>query len=211
MNFGDAQTYVLDRLQIPATDAAKVTQVKNLLNLEVARVNADYNLTVTSAATTVLANTGLIVLPADFQKLVTFRQTTVVLEILDELNFAMRQADIAAGTASAVSNPPTTGVFRSPLTIATLPIPTSNVAGTLVYVQRPATLSSNATDLPIPVEFHDLICEVVVRRMALTEGEPAIAQIANDLALELRAHLEELITQQPGQSSWAIPLHGYTV
>lgn len=212
MNLGEATTYVLDRLQIPSSDTAKITQAQSLINLETARTNEEYNLTVTSAAATVAANTGILTLPADFQKLVYLLQTSVTVDLIDEVNFAARTAEIAAGTASSVSNPPTVAVYRPSGTggvLYTLPIPTSSVAATLIYVQRPATMSSNATAIPLPVEYHDLICELVVRRMALTEGESAIAQIALDLANELRQRVNGLRTQQPGQSSWAIPLKGY--
>lgn len=213
MNFGDATNYVLDRLAIPTSDTTKIAQLQNLINLETARTNEEYNLTVTSAAATVATTTGIVTLPADFQKLVYLLQTSVTVDLIDEVNFAARAAQIAAGTASSVTNPPTVAVYRPSGTggvLYTLPIPTTNVSATLIYVQRPAVMSSNATTIPLPVEYHDLICELVVRRMALTEGEPAIAQIALDLANELRQRVTGLRTQQPGQSSWAIPLIGYT-
>lgn len=204
---------MLDRLQIPSTDTAKIAQVQNLLNLEVARVNEEFNLTITSVSTTIAANTGILTLPADFQRLVWLVQTSVTVQLIDEVNFASRLAAIAAGTASSVTNPPTVAVLRPSGTgqvLYTLPIPTSSVSATLIYVQRPATMASNATTIPLPVEYHDLVCETVVRRMALTEGEPAIAQIALDLAQELRARLTAQRTPEAGQSSWAIPLQGYT-
>jgi hypothetical protein len=210
LNRGDCASYVLDRLTIPSSDTAKVGQVDQLINTFIYRVNADYNLTVASATVTVTASTGLVTLPSDFQKIVSLTQTTVSIDVTDELTFQARVAAIAAGTAASVTNPPTLAVFRPPLTLATLPIPTANVSATLVYVQRPTPPATDGTTIPLPVEYHDLIAELVVRRMALTEGEPAIAQIALDLANEMRQELGAIRTQQPGQAGWAIPLKGYS-
>lgn len=208
MTRDDVATYVLDRLQIPSAETAKVTQVDNIIQLEVDRANEEWNLTVTSTTLTIAATTGLATLPADFQKIISITQTTVELAAVDELNFAQTLVGIAAGTAPTITNPPTIAVFRPPLTLATLPVPTANVSATLVYVQRPATMSGS-TVLPIPLEYHDLIAERVCWRMALTEGEIFIARFTGEIVQYLEGRLGGLRTQAPGQAGWAIPLKGF--
>lgn len=208
MTRDDVATYCLDRLQIPSAETAKVTQVNGIIQLEVDRVNAEWNLTVTSAALTIAANTGLATLPADFQKIISITQTTVELAAVDELNFAQTLVGIAAGTAPTITNPPTVAVFRPPLTLATLPVPTANVTATLVYVQRPATMTGS-TVLPIPLEYHDYVAETVCWRVALTEGEIFLARFTEEIVQDLRGRLVGLHSQAPGQAGWAIPLKGY--
>ena len=209
MNRGDATNYVLDRLQIPSAEVAKVTQVQNVIQQEVYRVNAEWNLTLASTTVTIAATTGLVTLPADLQKLVTLTQTTVTVDVVDEMTFASTQTAITAGTFTAVTNPPTIAAFRSPLTLATLPVPTANVSATLVYVQRPAAMASDATVIPLPLEYHDYLAESAVWRMAMTEGEIYIARFTSEIVQDLRGRLAGLHNIQPGQNGWAIPLKGY--
>lgn len=208
MTRDEAATFVLDRLQIPSSDSAKITQVQNLLQLEVDRANVLYELTLTTATVTV-DNTGASTnLPSDVQRIKTLLQGTVTIDITDEVTWAQRLAAIAAGTWTTVTNPPTFAIWRPPSTLLFRPAPSANTSVTLVYVQRPGALSG-ATQLPLPLEWHDLMAERVVRRMALTEGEPAIAQIALDIARELEAELMGLRNMQAGPDSWQIPMQGY--
>jgi hypothetical protein len=209
VNRGDATTYVLDRLQIPSAEAAKVTQVQNVIQQEVYRTNAEWNLTMASTTVTIAATTGLVTLPSDLQKLVALTQTTVTVDVVDEMTFASTQAAITAGTFTAVTNPPTIAVYRPPSTLATLPVPTANVSATLVYVQRPAAMTSDATAIPLPLEYHDYVAESAVWRMALTEGEIFIARFSSEVMQDLRARLSGLHNIAPGQNGWAIPLRGY--
>jgi hypothetical protein len=209
VTFGEATTYVLDRLQIPSSDTAKITQTKAILNQETYRLNAEMEYALASAAVTITGGTGLATLPADIQRIKWIDQTTVTILITDEYAFAKRRAQIAAGTASSISNPPTVAVWRPPSTLATLPIPTANVTATLIYVQRPAPMTSDATVLPIPLEAHDYIAEAAVRRMALTEGESAIAQISLDIMGELRGRLQAIRNLQAPQANWQIAMSGY--
>jgi hypothetical protein len=209
MTRDDVATFVLDRLQIASSESAKVTQVNTIIQQEVYRLNEEYNLTMASASATIAANTGLVTLPSDVQKVVSLTQTTVTVDIVDEQNWATRVAAIAAGTSPSITNPPTIAVYRPPSTLATLPIPTSNVTATLVYVQRPPLITTGSTVLQIPLEYHDLVAETACWRMALTEGEIFIARFTNEVVQDLRARLSGLRTMAPGQAGWAIPLQGY--
>jgi hypothetical protein len=200
-------TFVLDRLQIPSSDTAKVAQTQNILQLEVYRANDFFELTLTSAVITINTSGGVTSWPTDVQKIKAINQSTVVIEMVDETTFAMRLAALAAGGA-VPSNPPTFAVWHPPSTFISAPAPSANVSALMTYVQRPAAMSAS-TVVPLPLEWHDLVCERTVRRMALTEGEPAIAQIALDIARELEQELMGLRNQMTGPSTWQIPLSGY--
>lgn len=210
MTLGDLKTYVADRLQIPSSDSAKLTQIQSIANLETARANVEFEATIASASATITATTGLVTLPSDFQRLITLTHDSVLVQMTNPIDFALRATAIAAGTSPTVTNPPTIAMYRTPSTLATLPAPTANVSATLVYVQRPAVMTSDATTIPLPVELHDFVAESAVRRMALTEGESAIAQISLDIMNELRVRYMALRNQQMGPSSWQIPLTHYT-
>jgi hypothetical protein len=193
------QNYVLTRLQIEATQASLLTQITTVLNQEMLRIHEELELDLAVATVVITANTSTAALQTDVQKIKWVQNGRIVLPSVDEYEFVGYLAATAAGVATPVSNPPMVFVYRRPGTIAVWPTPTQNVTLTYAYVQRP-TLMSGASDLPgsLPAEWHDYLAEVTTWRVALTEGETAVADDAAVIAASLYGRMKAALMIDQG-------------
>lgn len=199
MNLGDLQTYVLTRLDIDATQSAIVTQITQVLNAENYRLHSELELDINVSTVVVNANTNTATLATDIQRIKTILNGSNDMTSIDEYAFTRRLAETAAGTASSVTNPPIEFLFRRPNIIMVWPTPTTNTTLSYAYVQRPVAMAG-ASDLPgaLPVEWHDYLAEIATWRLALTEGETAIADDASRIAQQLYQRLVGQTNVQPG-------------
>lgn len=199
MNLGDLQTYVCTRLDIDATQSAIVTQITQVLNAENYRLHSELELDINVATVAVTGNTNTATLATDIQKMKAVINGAWDMTSIDEYAFARRLAETAAGTAQAVSNPPIEFLFRRPNIIMVWPTPTANTTLSYTYVQRPTAMAS-AGDPPgaLPVEWHDYLAEIATWRIALTEGETAVADDASRIAQQLYQRMMAATNVQPG-------------
>lgn len=177
---------ILLRLGVSSADTQMTTYVHTLLNTEYLRLAAEENLLEKSGTLTTVANNSIVDLPDDWQRTIQILEDGVALRPVTALEFA----DIsAAGGPRRVYFP------ESPERIRLAPAPTeSNPQGlTILYVARPPALDSDS-DVPsaLPVEYHDLLAELVLMRAFLAEEDAGFAQAAQvnaqGLLDRLRAH-----------------------
>lgn len=209
LTFSDFQTYVLDRLQIPSNDAAKITQIKNHLNWVNEKLHEMFELKI-SATTLTLTNTGSVTVPADFARVKYILNNTVPVDHITERDFATYLGSLNNGSGPTISNPPAVFTWRPPSTLSFLPIPTSNVTLNFVYVQRPNAMSS-PTDTPdaLPMAYADLLCEWAVLRMALTEENAINVVNVRQLAEEIQGQLAYFRVRQAGKRNERVQLKVY--
>ncbi len=211
MNYGAAQTYCLDRLAISSGDTAKTAQVGNLLNGLRDRLVEEHALVIAVATLTVTANSQTVAAPTDFLRPLYVRNGKILVDPIDEYGYGLEEALTAAGfAASDATVVPLSYTFRPPATFYVWPTPTANTSLSMPYVQRPAAMV-NSTDAitGIPSQYHDLLCELAIVRLSLSEGlwfEPSMEM---QLTQELDARLKATRKRWAGPSQTRVKLKVY--
>jgi hypothetical protein len=188
MNLAQLRTYVLDRLSIDSTDTAKVTQIDRQLNTEYLRVVAEERLNVTKTTLALVADSQVVDLPDDWTETLALQRGATVMIPASFEKFAALDA---AGTNSGYDAP----IFyyqESPDRLRVFPTPTTTDPDglTLWYCARPDAMTVDAnTPVQIPDEYHDMLAELVVHRIAMSEEAFDLAQSAKQIADELRGRL----------------------
>lgn len=199
MNFGDAQTYVMDRYAIQAGDTAKVTQIKALLVGTHARLVGKHALLEAVASIVVTGGTATATAPSDFIRPLYIRNGIIRVTPVDDVTFGDEEAVQAAGLTLSATGFPFTYSWRPPSTFQVWPTPTVNTTISVPYVQRPAAMSANGDAITgVPVEFHDLLCEYVCVRVGMSEGEWFEPQMSGAAADQLDAELTAYRAMQQG-------------
>jgi len=210
VNFGDAQTYVTDRYAISASDTAKITQIKALLVGTHARLVAKHELIQAVAAIVITGGTSTATPPTDFIRPKYVRNGIIRVVPTDPVTFANLEAIQAAGNIGADPPPPYTYSWRPPSTIQVWPQPTVNTTISVPYVQRPVAMSANGDAITgVPIEFHDMLCELVCIRIGLSEGMGFEPQMAQALSDELDAELTTYRARAQGPSDNRIRMRVY--
>ena len=188
MNLAQLRTYVLDRLSIDSTDTAKVTQIDRQLNTEYLRVVAEERLNVTKTTLALVADSQVVDLPDDWTETLALQRGATVMIPASFEKFAELDA---AGTNAGYDAP----IFyyqESPDRLRVFPTPTTTDPDglTLWYCARPDAMALDL-DIPsqIPEEYHDMLGELVVHRIAMSEEAFDLAQSAKQIADELRGRL----------------------
>jgi hypothetical protein len=187
MTRGELRTAILYRLGVSATDTSAATQINNFLNVEYQRLAAEEKLFQKVTTLALVADYEVVDLPDDCQRIhqivdssggVAIRPITA-LEWADNNDWEGRMVYWAF----------------APDRILVRPTPaTSRPQGlTLIYTARPDAMATDgASPTALPVEFHDLLVELVLIKMFLSEENPDLASAAQAQAQglldRLRAH-----------------------
>lgn len=183
--------YVRQRLTADESDTALETQVIGEINRVYKRVALMERLSISRGSVSLTADDPVGTLPSDCGELIRLRKGNQTLNPITWQEFTETEAQIVDLETTLT---PYAYVVLSDTQIRVLPTPDEAMTLTVDYAVRPSDLSSS-TDTPslIPEEYHDLIAEYALEKMALREEEPGLAATAKangDLALgALRAHI----------------------
>lgn len=163
---------VLLRLGVSAGDTQMTNYIHSLLNTEYLRLCAEESLLEKTAALALVAGNNVVDMPNDWQRTIQITEDGIPLRPVTALEYS----DIkAAGGPRRVYFP------QSPERILVAPAPsTSDPQGLeIIYVARPPVLDDDS-DVPsaLPLEFHDLLAELVLIRAYLAEEDATFAQAA---------------------------------
>jgi hypothetical protein len=199
--------YVRDRLSIAASDSIKRSQIDLVINTEYRRVCAEMQLNIERATLATIAGEQLVDLPDDWQETITMRFGQNVLQPVNVHQFARLDA-----TGEDWPEGPSYYYQESPERVRVWPTPSATDidAITIWYVARPDALIG-ASDIPIalPLEYHDLLTEMAVARVAQNEEAFDIAQSAQATVAELRARLDGQMNRRQGDGSDRVVLRHY--
>jgi hypothetical protein len=162
------------------------TFIHSQLNTEYLRLAAEEGLIEKTATLTVVAGNNSVDLPDDWQRTLQIVEDGKPLRPVTALEYA----DI-----NTTGGPRRVYFPQSPERILVTPAPTTSEAQgiTIIYVARPTALSGDA-DIPsaLPLEYHDILVELVLIRAFLAEEQLELSQSAQvnaQVLLErLRAH-----------------------
>jgi len=178
------QTMVLDRLSLSSAESAKVTQVTTLLNLQYQDLCLRLGLNKAFDTLDVTADTATVTLPADCTKILSLRYGS---RNIDPVSWQEYANLYAADQSDSLSEEGTFYYFmQSHTTIRILPIPSATAADAIScwYLARPTAFSSgSSTPSAIPSEFHDILVEYTIYKLALAEEELGLANSALQEAL----------------------------
>lgn len=181
---------VLDRLSISSADTAKVTQVTTLLNLQYQDLCLRLGLNKAYDTLDVTASTATVTLPADCVKILALRYGN---RSIDPVSWKEYADLYAADQDSGLSEYGTFYYFmQSHTTIRILPVPAATAADAIDcwYLARPTSFSSgSSTPSVIPSEFHDILVEYTIYKLALAEEELGLANSALQEALRREGSL----------------------
>lgn len=189
------------RTGISADDTRMTTFIEQLIRSEYERICLEERLLDGVATLPVVIGDERVDLPSDWTRTLQVKWGSTVMQPVNAYEFAAMQAEGYTGTP----------VYREdrPDRIRVLPVPvaTDPTAILLWYVARPTPLDTDAESPDaLPVEFHDLLTEAVVYRIALAEEADAMAAAAKAASDELRARLRMHVSMRGGPGSGRIPL-----
>jgi hypothetical protein len=177
---------VLLRLGVSSSDTEMGTYIRTLLNAAYIRLAAEGRLYEKSGTLALVADSPVVDLPNDWQRTVQITEGGHALRPVTSLEYT--EATVSAGI-HRVYFP------ESPERILIAPVPdTSDPDGLrILYVARPVELTTDSSvPSALPVEFHDLLAELVIMRAFLAEEDVALAQTAQmnaqGLIDRLRSH-----------------------
>jgi len=180
------------RTGISTSDSRMTTFITSMLNQEYQRLAAEAGLYQKVGTMSLVAGSDVVDLPNDWQQTLQITRSGAIVTPVTASEFA--QLPNAYGG---------TMVFfpQSPERIQVRPVPTASEPQglTILYVARPADLALG-TDSPVamPVEYHDLLVELVCMRVYAAEedqNQMAIAQQQADLLMaRLVAHVNKRVT-----------------
>jgi hypothetical protein len=171
---------------VSSSDTQMLDYVHSLLNAEYLRISAEEKLIEKVGTLSLVADNNIVDLPDDWQRTIQIIEGGVPLRPVTALEYAQ---------AASSGSPRRVYFVESPERIRVAPAPTeSNPQGlSIIYVARPIELTNDSsTPSALPVEFHDLLVELVLMRSFLAEEDVALAQAAQmnaqGLLDRLRAH-----------------------
>jgi hypothetical protein len=213
VTLGDLRTYVLDRLSVSSADTAKVAQIDHALNQEYRRLVAEEDLNVTTAAITLTAGVSTASLPADTAKILYLQHAGNVLRPVTWPQMAAYYAQTALGVSADVTGPAYYTV-KGPTSLYLWPQPDATAAATTVtiwYVARPTLMTDPAAHSPdaLPAEWHDLLAEMAVSRVAMNEEAFDLADRASQAAQAMRERMRGAVSRAGGSTSSRMALRFY--
>lgn len=209
MTLDELRNYVRDRLSIAASDSTKQTQIDTVLNQEYRRLCAEERLNMERTTVGLIENSQLADLPNDWVETVAIRFGKVVLQPVNFQKFA----ELDATSETSASTGPTVYFQESPERIRLWPTPTETNSTALIlwYVARPDAME-NGTDTPasLPVEYHDLLAELAVARIAQNEEAFDLANAALGTANDLRTRMQGQMRRRQGTGANRVLLTHYS-
>lgn len=212
MTLDELRNYVRDRLSIAASDSTKQTQIDNILNTEYRRLCAEERLNIERTTMGLVANSQLADLPNDWQETIAIRFGANVLQPINLQRFA--ELDAASENGTETSDGPSMYYQESPERIRVWPTPTetNSTALTIWYVARPDAMTSGGNSpTALPVEYHDLLAEMAVARIALNEEAFDLANSALSIVSDLRGRMQGQMRKRQGAGNERVVLHHYGV
>lgn len=211
MTRDDLDLYVRSRFGISSTETDRVTRIVQQINIEYARLVVSEQLAVTTAALASAAGVATISLPADIGEILTIRGTPASTGESVDVWIPVTRQELARLSSLGSAPEQFAYAFEPPSTIRLpwAPTTTDSTFATLEYVRQPALLSSGAA-IPsdIPTQYHDLLAELVVHRIALDEEDQPLAQSAYAIAQSLLADMRQFIGRRGGRSRPYIVVRG---
>lgn len=212
MTLDDLRTYVRQRLTVSTADSATTTQIDTAINQARLRLVARFRLKVATTTLDFTADTETVALPSDCTEILSISTADYLLQAINEQDFG--QLTSGSGGPQVFVRDGTSAVIR----VRPVPQSTENDAATIRYVQRPTALSSG-TDVPseVPDEFHDLVGELAVHRIAQNEEDLDLARAAwntiygnpgNPQDLGLWGELSAYVNRMAGTTVNQIQLRG---
>lgn len=212
MTLDELRNYVRDRLSIAASDSTKQTQIDTVLNTEYRRLCAEERLNIERTTMGLVANSQLADLPNDWQETIAIRYGANVLQPIGLQRFA--ELDAASENGTQTSDGPSMYYQESPERIRVWPTPTETNSTALIiwYVARPdAMVSGGNSPTALPVEYHDLLAEMAVARIALNEESFDLANSALSIVSDLRGRMQGQMRKRQGAGNERVVLHHYGV
>lgn len=212
MTLDELRNYVRDRLSIAASDSTKQTQIDNILNTEYRRLCAEERLNIERTTMGLVANSQLADLPNDWQETIAVRYGANVLQPIGLQRFA--ELDAASENGTETSDGPSMYYQESPERIRVWPTPTetNSTALTIWYVARPDEMTAGGNSpTALPVEYHDLLAEMAVARIALNEESFDLANSALSIVSDLRGRMQGQMRKRQGAGNERVVLHHYGV
>lgn len=212
MTLDELRNYVRDRLSIAASDSTKQTQIDNILNTEYRRLCAEERLNIERTTMGLVADSQLADLPNDWQETIAIRFGANVLQPINLQRFA--ELDAASENGTETSDGPSMYYQESPERIRVWPTPTetNSTALTIWYVARPDAMTSGGNSpTALPVEYHDLLAEMAVARIALNEEAFDLANSAQAIVNELRGRMQGQMRKRQGAGNERVVLYHYGV
>lgn len=189
---------VLDRLSLSSAETAKVTQVTTLLNLQYQDLCLRLGLNKAYDTLDVTADTATVTLPSDCVRILALQYGTRNIEPVSWQEYANL---FSAYEDDAAADSTLYYFMQSHTTIRILPIPEATVADAIKcwYLARPTAFASgSSTPSAIPSEFHDILVEYTIYKLALAEEEIGLAQSA----------LQEAIRRESALKTWMASFEG---
>ncbi len=209
MTLDELRNYVRDRLSIAASDSTKQTQIDLVINTEYRRICAEMQLNIERATLATVADSQLVDLPDDWQETITMRFGGNVLQPVNIQRFAELDA-----TTEDWPDGPSFYYQESPERVRVWPTPSATDIDAIVlwYVARPDAIAGGS-EIPsvLPLEYHDLLAEMAVSRVAQNEEQFDIAQAAQATVAELRARLDGQMNRRQGAGNERVVLRHYGV
>ena len=207
MNLGQLRDYVRDRLSIAASDSVKQQQIDLVINTEYRRICAEMQLNIERTTLATIAGSQLVDLPNDWAETISIRFGGNILEPVSIHRFVQLDA-----TGDDWPEGPSYYYQESPERIRVWPTPSATDIDAIDfwYVARPDELAGSA-DIPtaMPTEYHDLLGEIAVVRIAQNEEQFDLAQSAQNTANELMARMTGQMKRRQGTSSERVALRHY--
>jgi hypothetical protein len=177
---------VMLRLGVSSSDTQMRDYVRSLLNSEYIRLAAEENLLEKVGTLTLVSGSPVVDLPNDWQRTIQITEGGHVLRPVTAVEYT-----------EASASPGQYRVYYPESPERILVAPTSNISDPdglgIIYVARPAELTTDSSvPTALPVEYHDLLPELVLMRAFLAEEDVTLAQgaqmNAQGLLDRLRAH-----------------------
>lgn len=205
------QSYVLDRLNISAGETGRLTQIKSVLNQTYLQLCAEEQMNTSFQTLAVSANATSLTLPAGTTGIISLQNGVQAMAPITLQEMVAYVAATSAGTAPVTLVAPLLYSYTSPLSIQVWPSPSASVNLTGLLASDPATMVAS-TDTPtvIPAAWHDLLAEMTIQRIAVSEEDLWPQQLGQEVMNQLRAAFTAYLKQREGDSGALIPLIGYT-
>lgn len=201
MTRAELTTYVLARLGVGSERAAFATQVVGHLNRAYVREVTALGLNMDESTLVFTADDPVVSLPADWRRTETLRVGSRILIEKTPAEHLQMEAGHAGG--ATIADGPSYVVLYPPARYRIVPPPsTSATEGVLIYHAAPALLTSDSSvPTAIPEEYHDLLGELAIARMASNQEDPQLSQEALANAALIRSMLLEERAQGAGTSA----------
>lgn len=201
MTRDDLTTFVLERLGVGSSRTAFVNQIVGHLNRIYVREVVALGLNMDTSVLVFSADNPQVFLPADWRRTETLRIEGR--DIIEKTYPDHMQLRATEASGVSLGEYPRYVVLLPPRSYLIVPTPTaSETTGELVYHAAPSLMTTGADEPSVlDDEYHDLLGELCVARMAMNQEDPTISQDALAAAAIIREELRNQMVRAGGSSS----------